>query len=337
MAVGWNVANRFSPMTGEQATGAPKDLASSLMKGYRAAFEPQNLAQKLLDMQLTNKINAPKAEDAQGWYDLQKRMHEATAGATESNTGLDPYRRDLMIAQTHAASNKLDPIETLRLKLAGKQQEIENASNQKKVDSLEEKIMGLKESGADLYGINQILENNPSATGLWANLANLWSGNPDLAGINERSVNLQSHLARAMSDRGGAAVANMVNIAKPSGWRNVESNKGSTKAGMQRVVNEYNEARDEYRRRTGHDLPENMRLPAEYEGMLKTAAENAAKKASNKNVNPRNKNTGKKESESTYKPYTWVYDKERKIKRPVPNERVNELITHESRRYRLAD
>lgn len=86
--------------------GQPRDLASSLMKGYEAAFKPRNLSEELLNKQLTNKINRPKAEDAQGWYELEKRMKDAGINATESNTGLDQYRGDLMKAQANNLNRK---------------------------------------------------------------------------------------------------------------------------------------------------------------------------------------------------------------------------------------
>lgn len=105
MAVGFNLPGVPFKLT-PQDMGQPVDLASSLMKGYEAAFKPKNLSEELLNKQLTNKINRPKAEDAQGWYELEKRMKQANASATESNTGLDQFRGDLMQAQTENLRRK---------------------------------------------------------------------------------------------------------------------------------------------------------------------------------------------------------------------------------------
>jgi hypothetical protein len=55
--------------------GAP-DYADALRKGFQASadvYKPSTAASTLLAKMLENKINQPKAQDAQGWYDLQKQ------------------------------------------------------------------------------------------------------------------------------------------------------------------------------------------------------------------------------------------------------------------------
>lgn len=65
--------------TAAEAGGQP-DYMDALLKGFKGSqqaaetvMKPTNLAEALLKMQLENKMNKPKAEDAQGWYDLQKQ------------------------------------------------------------------------------------------------------------------------------------------------------------------------------------------------------------------------------------------------------------------------
>ncbi len=83
----------YSPIMGafqlrpEEASGQPdyqkalQDVFKNVQGAYDTAYKPKNMAEALLAAQIQNKINQPKADDAQGWYNLQKE-------ALQSETGL---------------------------------------------------------------------------------------------------------------------------------------------------------------------------------------------------------------------------------------------------------
>ena len=71
------------------------DYADALKKGFEnykglheAANTPKRLSEALLAQQLQNKINQPKAEDAQGWYNMQKKALGDTHGLSGLNLQL---------------------------------------------------------------------------------------------------------------------------------------------------------------------------------------------------------------------------------------------------------
>lgn len=91
------VMNAFR-LSGPEAGGQP-DYHQALMRGFQGAQQaaetvakPQNLAAKLLEMQLKNKHDSIINQ-------YLDRSENARIGATESNTGMDPLRRQLLQQQ----------------------------------------------------------------------------------------------------------------------------------------------------------------------------------------------------------------------------------------------
>lgn len=80
-------------LTGKDLGGF--DLHDAIQKGFKsykdyheAANTPKRLSEALLAAQLQNKINKPKAEDAQNWYELEKRGLSDTHGLSGLNQQL---------------------------------------------------------------------------------------------------------------------------------------------------------------------------------------------------------------------------------------------------------
>lgn len=74
-----------------QDLGAP-DYQQALQNVFNNVYKPPTLQAQLLDAQLQNKINQPKAADAQNWYDIQKQVESARAklyGAQANQASMD--------------------------------------------------------------------------------------------------------------------------------------------------------------------------------------------------------------------------------------------------------
>jgi len=85
MAIGVNLTGAPFRLNAQEAGGQPSYM-DALLRGFKGAqeaaetvYKPKNLAEKLLDMQLQNKINAPKAEHAEEFAqaDLKAKLAQA--------------------------------------------------------------------------------------------------------------------------------------------------------------------------------------------------------------------------------------------------------------------
>ncbi len=104
MAVGFNLVNGATPLTGQQAGGGPSYM-DALMKGFQGAnlaaetaVKPQSLSEALLQAQLKNAHDRTINK-------YLPQSQEADINYKNAQTGLVPYHQRLLEAQANAANN----------------------------------------------------------------------------------------------------------------------------------------------------------------------------------------------------------------------------------------
>ena len=133
----------------------------------------------------------------------------------------------------------------------------QNAIDMKRAQELRESAKDLQLAGVDINGIHDILTGPDSlSTGITKTLAGkLGWGSEKLGSFNERSLRLQTQMARSLSQRGGVGAAKIVASGKPSSWKSTSENLGITGAYAERINNEFDLLNKEYKNITGKDLP----------------------------------------------------------------------------------
>jgi len=134
-----------------------------------------------------------------------------------------------------------------------KQQEADSAAAQK----LEDAALTLKRSHSLYKQLNDILDKRPNLTGVGSGLASSlnMSSNPDLAAFQTISGRAQAELGRLGSQRGGAQVLKWAETNKPGIYKPVKYNRGIIGGTINSLQNDYNDLNEEYRAKTGKNLP----------------------------------------------------------------------------------
>jgi len=125
-------------------------------------------------------------------------------------------------------------------------------------EKLQDAYYAAMQSKNYLKKLQSLLEKNPNLTGLGPGmLAKLrLSNDPNLAGFRSTAGLLQTQLAKLASSRGGIGVLKWAENIKPNELNNAKFNMGMIDIGNQNIDDEINNIRQEYKIKTGKDLPE---------------------------------------------------------------------------------
>lgn len=104
--------------------------------------------------------------------------------------------------------------------------------------------------------IYSILNKDNNTTGNIAGLRNmLHLGTEDQGAFNAAATPLLGKLAKDISQRGGAVVANLASTGKPGIWHSHATNMGLTKENIRESISSYNKAKNNYEEKFGEKYP----------------------------------------------------------------------------------
>lgn len=105
--------------------------------------------------------------------------------------------------------------------------------------------------------LKDLLDKNPNLTGWGSGTANMlnMANSKDLGNFVETAKELQTALGRLAGSQGGSRVLKFAAGAKPSEFRDKDTNIGYIRGIVRNAKNDYNEAAKEYKEATGRDYP----------------------------------------------------------------------------------
>ena len=227
------VMNAFR-LSGPEAGGQP-DYHQALMRGFQGAQQaaetvakPQNLAAKLLDMQLKNKHDSIINQ-------YLDRSENARIGATESNTGMDSLRRQLFQQQISKGQYDQDLQKQLMDALNAPPQDIpqavDNAAEGPGVaasasarDTFPGRFGGSKPFAAESVNESIVNEGNPNLY----KIDEMYNSHPLIKKMLEGQGYKQTQVTKYDPKTGSTSVV----TTSPSGKVSVRVNKGAGQAAI---------------------------------------------------------------------------------------------------------
>ena len=131
----------------------------------------------------------------------------------------------------------------------------------KRAEDIENTARDLMTYAGDVQTIEGILNKKPNITGRSTQFADSLglTKDEDVGKFISAAQSLQSHMAKAMSSRGGYGVAKLVEQGKPNIGKSGSFNKGVTAELKQKMKSSFEQMNDEYFKLKGQNLPFNFK------------------------------------------------------------------------------
>ncbi len=133
----------------------------------------------------------------------------------------------------------------------------EAKAKRKKISNIEETAKALLPYAQNVQTIENILNKKPHLTGPTTKLADVFglTRDEDIGTLTSAAQNLQAHMAKELSGRGGYGVSKLVEQAKPGIGKSVAFNKGAIKDLKSTMKSAFEQMDADYFKETGQHLP----------------------------------------------------------------------------------
>lgn len=231
-----------------------KNAFENIFQGYQMGQMPRQLAEESKQRQLLNQIRELEAQHKPTEFKLNDEAKSLANAIQSKALEYLPRQRALEEEYKRALINKANQnANPIAVAGAKKEQELDI----KRTKEIEALAKQLKHTAEDVAGIQGLLKDDKSPTGVIQSLKNKAGfGSEEIGQFNEKALRLQADLARLISSRGGAVAAGLAAQGKPSSWRSHSYNVGITTSMQDRIEREFKDLQDEYRRiSNGRELP----------------------------------------------------------------------------------
>jgi len=142
----------------------------------------------------------------------------------------------------------------------------EAKSNRKKLDEIEKTAQSLLPFANNIQTIENILTNKPDITGRSTQIADALglTKDKDVGAFISAAQNLQAHMAKELSNRGGYGVSKLVEQGKPNIGKSAAFNKGVIQELKISMKESFNQMKNEYER-----LSNGKKFPYDFEKYFK--------------------------------------------------------------------
>lgn len=203
----------------------------------------------------------------QGGLNLEMfRQHPMLRGWAKKHLGYDPLAQ---VPQTPQEKEQMAVNQAVSID--------EAKSTRKKLDEIEKTAQALLPYLGKVNTIDDILQRKPELAGRTTQLADIMgmTKDEDVGTFLSAAQNLQAHMAKEMSSRGGYGVSKLVEQAKPNIGKSTAYNKGVIKELKAGMKESFNQMKSEYER-----LSNGKKFPYNFEQYFNevTGSEAASKK-----------------------------------------------------------
>lgn len=236
--------------------------AAERSQAFQSRFDPQKMAimqQQLLGLKQRNDPN----------YELNKFMNAAKAfGGENGGVDVEQLKKNPLLRGFFKHKLGFDPLATAPQSPDEKiQSEIEKATkideakaNRKKIEEIENTARALLPFAGNVQTIEDILTRKPGITGRTTQLADTLglTRDEDIGRMISAAQNLQAHMAKEMSSRGGYGVSKLVEQGKPNIGKSEAFNKGVISELKDTMKSAFEQMDADYMRLKGEHLPFNF-------------------------------------------------------------------------------
>lgn len=204
-----------------------------------------------------NALNREHYAQLEKHFEREMALKQQQESRMASEMGL---KRALLQARIEALNKKSAPLSPLeKSQIAINQATAIDAAkaNRKKIEEIEKTATELMPFAGNVQTIEDILNREPQLTGRLTQLSDTLgiNKNEDVGKFISAAQNLQAHMAKAMSSRGGYGVSKLVEQGKPNIGKSSAFNKGVVSELKETMKNAFEQMNQDYMKLTGKKLP----------------------------------------------------------------------------------